>query len=117
MHISLARKHCKVSMKYYNERMATLARNFPQVYPFEIKLETRFSGNDFPITYITAKRFNETVKTWVLVVDSSELEGIDDSNSQVQYINLQKIASWRKAKRYILEEIKKEVQVEVAKEA
>ncbi len=118
MHISLARKHCTVSMKYYNERMATLAKNFPQVYPFDIKLETEFIGNDFPVTYITAKRFHEIVKTWVLVVDSAGLEGIDSHNPVVSYINLQKISSWHKAKRIILEDIKQELNLnEKKKEA
>lgn len=117
MHISLARKHCTVSMKYYNERMATLERNFPQVYPYKFNMTTEFVGNDFPITYVTMTCHHETVKTWVLVVDSSGLDKKADTDPQICYVNLQKIASWHKAKRIILEEIKQEIEILSTKKA
>lgn len=109
MHISLARKHCKVSMKYYNERMATLERNFPHAYPFELQLTTGFIHDDFPVTQINMTRTGETVKKWILLVDSTTSEEMTSENPQITYVNLQKIPTWHKAKRMILEEIKEEI--------
>lgn len=117
MHISLARRHCTVSMKYYNERMATLERNFPQALPYKIDMKTEFIENEFPITYVTMSWHGEIIKTWALIVDATGIDELSETNSEVCYVNLQKIASWHKAKRIILEDIKQELDAVMIKNA